>query len=639
MQELDDSSLLREYAESASEAAFAALVRRHINKVYSVALRHTGNPAQAEEITQAVFVILAKKSRHLGRGVIVSGWLYQTARFTAITFLRSEIRRVRREQEAYMQSSLNEDQPDLWRQIAPLLDAGMARLNEKDRHAIVLRYFDGKSMSEVGAALGANEDAAKKRVGRALEKLRNFFTKRGVISTTAIIAGVISANSVQAAPATLANSVGALAIAKGAAGSASTLTLIKGALKIMAWTKAKTTIVTSAAIILIATTTILVSNHFRGASPRLKLPTGQVNPMIAYGYSRYAVALASGGSLWSWGEERLGWPVLGLNNNIRNTTSLRRIGNDSDWVSVAVGGSHCLAIKSDGSLWAWGANFRYQLGDGTKITRPVPVRSVPGNDWKQAAAAGDSSYALKNDGTLWAWGGGYLGNGRLGNSGKAVQVGSATNWKKIWAGGIQTVGLQSDGTLWFWGSLTGGGSNDTTTLVPTRISPDTNWIDVCFGYFTVLAIKSDGTLWSWGREANFYTQAPDSSNSVPTQVGTDTDWDSCSSSPGCFYHLLRKKDGSLWAIDASEHRTIKPAAAYAPLKPEKIDWQTDITAFAAGGDDIGIVLRKNGEVWTWGRVIGKFSPKDYITPTGQSLDPQPTVIQKPWRLSNIASSR
>jgi RNA polymerase sigma factor (sigma-70 family) len=164
MQELDDIALLHEYVERDSEEAFAALVTRHVNKIYSVALRHTGNPHSAEEITQAVFVILAKKSRHLGKRVILSGWLYQTARLTAVTFIRCGIRRARREQEAYMQTVLNENESDAWMHIAPLLDAAMAGLNETDRHSVVLRFFDGKSLREVGAALGANEDAAQKRV-------------------------------------------------------------------------------------------------------------------------------------------------------------------------------------------------------------------------------------------------------------------------------------------------------------------------------------------------------------------------------------------------------------------------------------------------------------------------------------------
>jgi uncharacterized protein (TIGR03435 family) len=250
MQELDDNSLLKQYAEQNSEEAFGVLVSRHINKVYSVALRQTRNPAHAEEITQAVFVILAKKVNSLGRRVVLSGWLYQTARLASLTFLKSEIRRARREQEAHMQSILNEPADETWMQIAPLLDLAMASLNETDRYAVVLRFFDGKSMREVGDALGATEDTAKKRVRRALEKLRNFFGRRGVHSTTAIIADAISSNSVQAAPPTLAQSVTAVAIAKGATAGGSTLTLVKGALKVMAWTKAKSTIVVGVVVLL-----------------------------------------------------------------------------------------------------------------------------------------------------------------------------------------------------------------------------------------------------------------------------------------------------------------------------------------------------------------------------------------------------
>src|SRR5580698_3550240 len=110
MQERDDNALLAEYVEHDSQEAFAAMVTRHVNKVYSVALRHTRNPHTAEEITQAVFVILARKSRHLARRVILSGWLYQTTRLTAVTLIRGEIRRARREQEAYMQTALNENE-------------------------------------------------------------------------------------------------------------------------------------------------------------------------------------------------------------------------------------------------------------------------------------------------------------------------------------------------------------------------------------------------------------------------------------------------------------------------------------------------------------------------------------------------
>src|SRR5215469_9692111 len=251
MQELDDNALLREYVERDSQEAFAALVERHVNKVYSVALRHTRNPGHAEEITQVVFIILAQKSGKLGKKVILSGWLYQAARLTATTFIRSEIRRARREQEACMQSTLNE--PDNWRELSPLIDGVIGKLDRADRDALVLRFFDGKSMQEVGAELGASEDAAKMRVSRALEKIRKILAKRGFHSTTSILAEQLSAHSICVAPAALAQSTTAVALTKGAAASTSSLTLIKGALKIMAWTKTKA--VVAAAVILAVTAT------------------------------------------------------------------------------------------------------------------------------------------------------------------------------------------------------------------------------------------------------------------------------------------------------------------------------------------------------------------------------------------------
>src|SRR5438128_561017 len=122
MYEANDNELLQEYARGNSESAFETLVSRHINLVYSAALRHVGNPHQAEEITQVVFIILAKKSRSLGPKTVLSGWLYQATRLTAANFRKSEIRRQRREQEAHMQSVLNETETDAWAQIAPALD-------------------------------------------------------------------------------------------------------------------------------------------------------------------------------------------------------------------------------------------------------------------------------------------------------------------------------------------------------------------------------------------------------------------------------------------------------------------------------------------------------------------------------------
>ena len=250
-----DITLLKQYA-CGDESAFKELFERYVHLVYSAALRQVRNPSHAEEITQAVFILLARKAKSLSPKTVLSGWLYQAARLTAASLIKREIRRQRREQEVYMQSL--EPEASSWEQIAPLLDEAMGRLGEQDRNAIVLRFFENRTPQEVAGALKLNEVAARKRVSRALEKLRIFFTKRGVVLTTTIIAAAISGNSVQAAPIALANSAVAVAIAKGAMASTSTLTLIKGALKIMAWTKMKTTVVSSVGILVAMGTTVAV---------------------------------------------------------------------------------------------------------------------------------------------------------------------------------------------------------------------------------------------------------------------------------------------------------------------------------------------------------------------------------------------
>jgi uncharacterized protein (TIGR03435 family) len=256
----DDMELVRQYAGQQSESAFATLVARHVNLVYSAALRQAASPQLAEEIAQTVFIILARKAGSLNPQTILSGWLYRTTRFTAGAALKREARRQRREQEACMQSTLDDHPMDAaWQELSPLLDEAMAQLRDKDRDAIVLRYFENKSLREVGDALGLQERAAQKRVARGLEKLHAFFARCGVSSTTAIIANAVSAHSIQTAPVVLAKSITAVAVAKGAAASGSTLTLIKGALKLMAWTKAKTAIVSGVVVLLAAgTTTITV---------------------------------------------------------------------------------------------------------------------------------------------------------------------------------------------------------------------------------------------------------------------------------------------------------------------------------------------------------------------------------------------
>jgi RNA polymerase sigma factor (sigma-70 family) len=268
MTDAPDFELLSEFALNGSEAAFAALVQRHIGLVHSVALRQTPDQQDAHDITQAVFIILARKAGSLGRKTILPGWLYHTARLTAANLQRAETSRFRREQESFMQSTLEETPPDpVWRELAPLLDEAMAQLGETDRDALVLRYFQNKSLPAVGAALGMEERTAQKRVSRALEKLRKYFSKRGVSLSAVAIAGAVSTNSVQSASATLAQTISAVAVAKGAAATTSTVTLVKGVLKIMAWTKMKTAGVACAVMLLAVGTTAVMMRHENRPEP------------------------------------------------------------------------------------------------------------------------------------------------------------------------------------------------------------------------------------------------------------------------------------------------------------------------------------------------------------------------------------
>jgi RNA polymerase sigma factor (sigma-70 family) len=210
MRTMDDGELLQAYARDRSEAAFGELVRRHLAWVYSVALRHLGNAALAEDVAQSVFVLLARKAGSLRSGIPLGGWLFRTARFVANRAMRAERRRRSREETAASMipsTTVPDENEAVWKQLEPYLDKAVADLSEADRQVILLRFYEKKPLLEVGRRLGLSEDAAKKRVSRAIQKLRAFLIRRGVAVGGTLLAGLLAEQTVQAVPTGLAASV------------------------------------------------------------------------------------------------------------------------------------------------------------------------------------------------------------------------------------------------------------------------------------------------------------------------------------------------------------------------------------------------------------------------------------------------
>jgi RNA polymerase sigma factor (sigma-70 family) len=202
---LDDAELLRQYVQTHSEEAFTALVRRYVDLIYSAALRRVRDPHLAEDVTQAVFLILARRARNLPKETILAAWFYKSARYAAANALRMQQRRAIHEQAA---AALPRKEPRMdanWPQIEPVLEAAMDSLRGSDRQLILLRFFQNRSVGDISAMLGISDNTAAKRLSRAVDRLRTALTRRGVAASGSSVAILLSEQAVRAAPATAAN--------------------------------------------------------------------------------------------------------------------------------------------------------------------------------------------------------------------------------------------------------------------------------------------------------------------------------------------------------------------------------------------------------------------------------------------------
>ena len=282
-----DSELLRRYAEAETEDAFAELVRRHVGLVYSAALRQVnGDTQMAQDVAQMVFTDLARKAAVLSRRQFLAGWLYTSTHFAAANVVRKEGRRRIHEQEALVMRELLQDPtPDLdWQQLRPVLDELMHDLKETDRAVLLMRFFENRPFSDMGERLGLSEDAVRKRVDRALEKLRVLLAKRGV-TTSVALGTMLSASAVQIAPAGLAATLASASLASAVSGTGTTITLMK----FMTMTKIQAGII--GGIILAGVLTPLViqqralanqnlSNQLAAAKPVKPLPADQFSELL-----------------------------------------------------------------------------------------------------------------------------------------------------------------------------------------------------------------------------------------------------------------------------------------------------------------------------------------------------------------------
>ena len=291
----------------------------------------------------------------------------------------------------------------------------------------------------------------------------------------------------------------------------------------------------------------------------LGLNTNQNSPISMYmsGWAvisageNYSIGLKHDGTLWGWGFNEY-YQLNGV-GGIANQNIPVQISNATDWKMISTGAAHTFAIKNDGTLWGWGYNFFGQIIEGGVNPYGQPLVQIgTATDWKSISTGSYHSMAIKTDGTLWAWGmnwAGQLGIGSSVDQGVPVQVGTATNWISISSGDAHSLGIKHDGTLWGWGFNASGqlGIGSTTTQrTPVQIGIGSDWISAECGYSHSLAIKSNNSLWAWGKnEQGELGLGSNLNQTSPIQVGSATDWKSVSG--GLFQTLALRGEGLLFA--------------------------------------------------------------------------------------------
>ena len=343
-----------------------------------------------------------------------------------------------------------------------------------------------------------------------------------------------------------------------------------------------------------------------GYNERLPLPVAaQLGPVsMASGGNGHSVALKPDGSLWAWGLNGNGQLGQGSSDNGPHVAPAQILPGTL-WSSVATGGMHTMGVKNDGTLWGWGYNFDGELGDGTIAGgRNSPVQIGTASNWLTVAAGYFYTLALKSDGTLWAWGQnlyGQVGNGNTTSQLTPVQVGTDTDWAAISAGYFHSVALKRGGTLWAWGLNNNGQLGDGTgiqRLTPVQVGGSRNWKSVSAGWYHTVAMQSDGSLWAWGQNANGQLgDGTQTSRLSPVQIGTDTSWTAVAA--GAYHTLGAKAAGTLWSWGLDASNQLGDGGTSNRLSPAQVGastaWQTPFKSMYQS-----LVTTNDGTLWGFG---------------------------------------
>ena len=308
--------------------------------------------------------------------------------------------------------------------------------------------------------------------------------------------------------------------------------------------------------------------------------------------------------LYAWGSNGSGRLGLG---NVANQSSPVQVGTLGNWSRASTGDSHSVSVKVDGTMWTWGSYSG--LGQNDIVDRSSPTQVGALTNWANSeqsfGAGGGFTLAVKTDGTLWAWGtglNGRLGDGTVVNRSSPVQIGALSNWSRVFAGKKHSVAVKTDGTLWSWGYNNGGPLGDGTVISrssPVQIGALTNWYFLAASY-TTMAVKTDGTLWSWGNGTSGVLGGNATANrSSPVQVGALTNWSAVSCANKTAASV--KTDGTLWAWGYNAQGQLGQSNTIYRSSPVQVGALTNWSRVGLNGNACAVVsLKTDGTLWAWG---------------------------------------